>query len=64
MRITAKLKRERQAQGIEYGCHMDLAPGEEPDECVIDYADRGSCIHGYKHRTREGCPYWQPKYFP
>ena len=64
MRITAKLKRERQAQGIEYGCHMDLAPGEEPDDCVINSVDgyiREDCIHGHKHRTREGCPHWQPK---
>lgn len=60
-RETAKLKRERQAQGIEYGCHVDLAPGEEPDGCVIDEDVQGNCIYAKKHRTREGCPYWQPK---
>lgn len=56
---TAKAKREAQAQGIRYGCHIDLAEDEEPDGCVKDYGVDSDCTYAKKHRTREGCIYWR-----
>ena len=58
--LTMAEKREQQAAGIKYGCHIDLGPDEQPDGCVIDEERRDDCAYGYRHRTREGCPYWQP----
>lgn len=58
--VTAKEKREAQAQGIKYGCHIDLVDGQEPDECVKDFGDNSACSLAKRHRSREGCEYWQP----
>jgi hypothetical protein len=57
---TAKAKRAEQAAGIAYGCHVDLAPDEQPDGCVIDDGIRRDCVYAVRHRTREGCKYWLP----
>jgi hypothetical protein len=57
---SAKAKREAQAAGVRYGCHVDLAPDEQPDDCVKDYGDLDGCNFARRHRTREGCRYWQP----
>jgi hypothetical protein len=59
MTITAKRKREMQADGVKFGCHCDLDEGEEPDECYIDLGRLDDCIYAPRHRTREGCPYWR-----
>ena len=56
---SAKQKLEEQAAGVKYGCHVDLAPDEEPDYCVIDYDDRVACVYAARHKTREDCPCWQ-----
>jgi hypothetical protein len=56
---TAKAKREAQARGVGYGCHVDLAEDESPDGCVIDQGARGDCIYASRHRTREGCAHWR-----
>ena len=58
--MTAKKKREQQAAGIKYGCHVDLLDGEEPDGCVKDYGSDSDCVYAARHKTREGCRYWQP----
>jgi len=58
--MTAKAKREAQAAGVRYGCHVDIAPDEQPDGCVKDDGEAGGCIYARRHRTREGCRYWQP----
>jgi hypothetical protein len=59
MPMTAKAKREAQAQGAKYGCHCDLDPGMSPDGCVKDTSTETDCIYAKRHRTREGCKYWQ-----
>jgi hypothetical protein len=59
MTITAKRKREMQAAGVRFGCHVDLGEGEAPDDCVHDYGDLNACNYAKRHRTREGCPYWR-----
>lgn len=60
MSETAKAKREAQARGVRYGCHLELNMGEMPDDCVKDYGDNKACIYARRHRTREGCRYWLP----
>jgi len=58
--VTAKDKRYLQSQGVRFGCHVDLDHGAEPDGCVKDYGTDKDCIYAKRHRTREGCRYWQP----
>lgn len=58
--MTAKEKVRQQANGIRYGCHVDLDHDEEPDGCVKDYGADSDCIYAPRHRTREGCRYWLP----
>jgi hypothetical protein len=55
---TAKVKRDAQAAGIKYGCHLELDEGMEPDGCVKDYGDNLGCVYATRHKTREGCKYW------
>jgi hypothetical protein len=58
--MSAKAKREAQAAGIKYGCHVDLEDGSVPDNCVKDEEGDGGCIHAPQHRKREGSRWWQP----
>lgn len=58
--MTAKEKRAHQAEGVKYGCHIELAEGEEPDGCVKDYGADKDCIYAPRHRTREACKFWRP----
>lgn len=58
--MTVKQKREDQAHGIKYGCHVELNFGDTPDDCVKDYGGDADCVYAKRHRTREGCKYWQP----
>jgi hypothetical protein len=51
--------------GIAYGCHVELAEDEQPDDCVVDYGAYGDCIHGHyrngqPRRTKWTCKYWRP----
>lgn len=48
----------------EYGCHVDLAPDEKPDDCVLSYGAPGDCIYGFTspRRPRKSphtCKYWR-----
>lgn len=48
-----------------FGCHVDLAPDEAPDGCVIEYGGHADCIYarfpsGRLRRKKETCPHWQP----
>lgn len=50
--------------GILYGCHIDLADGDEPDGCVIMYGAPGDCIFGTlasgrSRRSPFTCKYWR-----
>ncbi len=57
--MTAKEKRRLQSQGVKFGCHIEIADGEEPDGCVKDWGDENGCVYASRHKTREGCRYWQ-----
>ena len=51
-----------ETKGLEsllYGCHCDLDPGMEPDECVIESGDLNNCIHAKKGMRKEQCEYWR-----
>jgi hypothetical protein len=56
------LNYEFPAEESGYGCHLELEPDMEPDECVIDTEQFDDCM-----MTRSGlrdklkCPYWCPK---
>lgn len=43
-----------------YGCHCDLAPGQEPDSCVIDQGHPEFCHHALAGVVRDECSYWRP----
>ena len=61
VRRTAHEKTADQARGMKYGCHVEIGVGEMPDDCVKDMGDEDGCIYARRHKTREGCKYWQPK---
>ncbi|MNU29080.1 hypothetical protein D3C71_175270 [compost metagenome] len=47
-----------------HGCHVDLAPGEQPDGCVLDYGTPHDCAFGVfpsgrLRRSRNTCPHWR-----
>lgn len=44
---------------IKYGCHCDLEPHMEPDECVIDEGRYHDCIYAKKGMRKEQCEYWK-----
>ena len=48
---------------IEYGCYVDLAPGEAPDGCVFDEDRPEDCIEAMRllkeNKTKWDCPYWR-----
>ena len=49
---------------IEYGCYIDWAPGEKPDEiCVLDEYRAEDCIEAMRlleeNKTKWDCPYWR-----
>lgn len=50
---------------IEYGCHCDLEPGMEPDECVFDNGDICDCIYAERlqkaGKKKYDCEYWREK---
>jgi len=50
---------ERAAKEHLYGCHIDLAPDEEPGQCVIEFGDHWACDLAEKRRTKWTCPYWR-----
>lgn len=48
-----------------YGCHVDLAPDEQPDGCVVDYGAHSDCMYatfasGRKRRSKWTCEHWLP----
>ena len=45
---------------VKYGCHCDLEPHMEPDECVIGTDRAGDCSYAHRHANKEACEYWQP----
>lgn len=42
-----------------YGCHCDLEPHMQPDECVIGTPRSGDCAYARRHTAKEQCVYWQ-----
>jgi len=47
----------------QWGCHCDLAPGQNPDECAFDIRDVANCTYALKlHKEgkgKEACEYWR-----
>jgi hypothetical protein len=47
----------------EYGCHVDLEPGQKPDSCVIDEGIPHTCIYAgtlvAQGKDKHACEYWQ-----
>ena len=43
---------------LKYGCHCDLEPHMEPDECVLDNGE-GHCIYAKEGMRKEQCKYWR-----
>jgi hypothetical protein len=44
---------------VRYGCHVDLEPGQEPDDCVIDTGCLHQCIYAKSGMRKEQCEYWK-----
>lgn len=49
---------------ITYGCHFDLSPYEEPDDCMLDRGTPSLCTVAKKlHQEgepKEACRHWKP----
>lgn len=49
--------------GVEYGCHCDIASDYEADGCVIETSDYDDCIfakiNGRNRRSRWTCSEWK-----
>lgn len=51
--------------GKNYGCHVDLNPGEQPDGCVLDYDAPSDCVYaihgnGRVRKSKWTCEHWKP----
>ena len=44
---------------VQYGCHVDLEPGQRPDGCVIDTGRLHDCIYANPGMRKEQCEYWK-----
>lgn len=42
---------------LRYGCHCDLEPHMQPDDCVIE--ESGYCIYAKPGMRKEQCKYWR-----
>ena len=49
---------ERAANEHLYGCCVELADDEFPDDCVLEYGAPGDCIHALRRKVKWTCPYW------
>jgi hypothetical protein len=49
-----------QPSAVKYGCHADLDPGMEPDDCVISRNGFEDCIFAKPGMKPEDCKYWKP----
>lgn len=63
--VIGELTTERKVQaasGIKYGCHIDLAEDEKPDNCVIDSGRMNDCVYAsrYGKDGRKHCGEWRP----
>lgn len=45
---------------VKYGCHVDLAEGDEPDGCVLDVREHDKCIFAKPGMRKEQCQWWRP----
>ena len=49
---------------IKYGCHCDLDPDMEPDDCVLDYGGEADCVLARKllqaGLDNLSCKEWRP----
>jgi hypothetical protein len=43
-----------------YGCHVDLEPGQEPDDCEILTGSLNNCVYAKEDMRPEQCKYWKP----
>jgi hypothetical protein len=43
-----------------FGCHCDLEPHMQPDDCVIGTSRASDCSYAHRHAVKESCEYWQP----
>ncbi len=49
---------------VRYGCHVDIEPGLDPDECVMDFGAFDDCRIAKKlqleGKCKTDCPHWKP----
>lgn len=45
---------------IQYGCHVDLEPHMEPDDCVLNTGEIHNCVYAKEGMRPEQCQYWKP----
>lgn len=49
---------------VKYGCHCDLEPGMEPDDCNLRTGDICDCVYAQTlYKLGKGpadCEYWKP----
>lgn len=42
------------------GCHLELDPGMEPDDCVINEGRHADCFYAKEGMTPSDCQFWLP----
>ena len=52
------------AEGVlKFGCHLELDPGQKPNECVIDEGTPHHCMYATNlvrdGKTKWNCPHWK-----
>jgi hypothetical protein len=61
--IFAALPNNNEAYEPKYGCHCDLDPGQEPDECVLDEGRASDCVLAERliqnGKGRDDCAEWR-----
>lgn len=50
---------ESRIDEVQYGCHVNIEPGIEPDGCVIDEGRLHDCIYAKEGMRKEQCEYWR-----
>jgi len=59
MELGGKIICDADKKPIRFGCHIDLAPGEEPDDCVINSGNICDCALANSGMKPEQCEYWR-----
>jgi hypothetical protein len=59
---VVKAKEVLEQTKLGYACHIDLEPGQEPDDCVLDGGVWDHCYYAarYGEEARKHCGEWKP----